>query len=617
MGATLLLLAFLMMLAVTTLYHGHLEAFAALAILFGMSVTLRIFSKTPRKKPESTDKFVVDVTQRRTGTLYRMGLYLVRLYPISALFGYEMQRVEKKTPYTGRTVNAKRFTVQTGIVTVLCIISLGIVIPIAATQLEMPSLYLLMPAPLLIPLAAPLLLDVIISERRTKSASEFLAFVTYAGIMHTVQKTMFWTMQSVCSSAMFCQLSDDSQIVLRYAKGGGEEEGYSIVLMARYHPNRMLREFLEKYVSYIPTNATRLANYVEAVREESLQGTIQKIASYADSANMIFFMGTMTVSILPIMLTVMAFLPSSGFDGASFIGVMFVLPLAFVIFPVFLSAGSVFLQSAKRLSRVSAVAGAASFVLLHIMLPEHLLVSASISVAVFSGINWGANARADWDALHADRELPDMLDYIAEQKKSNSDMMQIFSEYAALPNTAGAIREILYSISSEILQRQSGEAFLGRKFPSRTVQFVFFMLHAIYEHGGGTYETVVSMAHSMRRIAELKEAFAASSRLSVGIAVLSPAVFMFCVMMTSFMTFGVSGDDTLPTAMTVRSDDVAGIVESLKPVSLIIAVAGGLGVSRAVCYSFLQTQYLFLATITSTACLLLWDTLFDALQGLV
>ena len=607
-----------MALAILALYYGQLESFAVFLILFGMCIIFRTIPKTPSKK-DPIDTLIINSSQRRNN-IHKAGMHFSRLAGISRLFQYEMNQLEKKIPYTGRVIDAKRFVMYTSTVSLLSMTSLLITIPIVASISEIAYLYGLIMLPLLIPLVSPILLDGIISERKSKSASEFLAFVTYAGIMHTVHKTMFWTMQSICNYTMFAQLGEDSKIALRYAKGGGEEEGHSITLMAKYHPNRKFREFLEKYVSYIPTNITRLKNYVETAREESLNRTIQKAHSYADSANMVFFMGTMMVSILPIMFTVMAFLPGSGFGAESLIWVMFVIPLVFVVFPLFLSTGTTFLHAKTSTSKVSVVTGIICFTLLYMIFPDYWLASASISVVIFSGINYGINAKMISNGINADRELPDMLDYIAEQKKSKSNMLEIFSEYALLPNTSRVMRDILQKTASDVLVKSSHDAFMSRVFPSNTLQFVFFMLHAIYEHGGGSYESIVSMAHSIRKIVSMKDSFVSSSQFSVAIVVVSPAVFMFCVMMTSFVSFGTPADmenDITKHVMTIKATDVEGIVESLQPVVLIIAIAGGLGVSRVVRYSFCNTQYLFLTTIVSTVCIILWDWIFYTLQSLV
>ena len=615
-------------MGIIALYHGQLEVFAAFSAFFGVCAAFKIIPKKVTLKQDTTsnvlsDRVVSDFLHRKKNKkLYKLGLFFARLPVVCTLFEYELKRVERKIPYTGQVIDAKRFVMYTAITTVLCLVSLSVIISIIVALSGVVHLYLIVVIPLLIPLVSPVLLDGAINDRKSKTSSEFLAFVTYAGIMHTIQKTMFWTMQTMCNSVVFSQLKNDSQIVLRYAKGGGEEEGHAISLMAQYHPDRNFREFLEKYVSYIPTNITRLRNHVETAREESLHNTMTLIKSYTDTANMIFFIGVMAVSILPILLTVMSFLPNTGFDGVSLIGVMFILPLIFVIFPVFLSTGTIFLQTRIVVSHVSVLAGIICCITLFVIFPEHWITSTSVSISVFAGINWRGvtAARQDRDAINADKQLPDMLDYIAEQKKSKNNMMEIFLDYSILPNTHGIIKKILQDIASDILIKPSQHAFLQRVYPSKTTQFVFFMLHAVYEHGGGTYESVISMAHSIRRISEMKDSFVASARLSVVIVVLSPAVFMFCVMMTSFMTFGIPGSDLesgdhIPAGiMMIKADEVANIVKSLQPVSLIIAVAGGLGVSRAVCYSFLHTQHLFFATVTSSVCLLLWDVLFGVLQ---
>ena len=293
------------------------------------------------------------------------------------------------------------------------------------------------------------------------------------------------------------------------------EEGASITEMARHHPDMRLRMFLQKYVSYIGTNTVRLGNYVEIAREEALQDAVMNVQNYTGSANTIFFVGTMMASVLPVMLTVMAFLPSSGINTQSLMAVTFALPMIFVLFPVLMSTGTMFLQTEGKVHMLSCIAGTASFCVLYAAVPGLWILDASVGITVFAGMNWAKTARKERRVQAADREIPDMLDYIAEQKKSKDSMVEIFQDYAQLPNSNSVLQELLQSIASDIMIKSTYDAFFAHRcFPNKTIKFVFFILHAIYEHGGGTYETTIAMAHSIRRIAEIKSQFASSKILS-------------------------------------------------------------------------------------------------------
>ena len=612
------------MMAVISLYSGQLESFLLFLLLFGLCATYKIMPNYLKNRPKKIippeDQLIVDYTPRKNSKVFRMGQLFIKIPGLTKLFQYELRAVEQRIPLTGKVIDAKRYVVQSGVATLMFLIIASVLIPIIAILTNIPYLLPLMAVPLLLPLTGGLLLSGTVNDRKSGVDAEFLAFLTYAVIMHTVQKTMFWTMQSICNYKMFKQLGNDSKIVIRYAKGGGEEEGNSITRMARYHPNKKFREFLEKYVSYIPTNPSRLENHVESARSEALKSTVEKVEGYANSTNMIFFMGTMMISILPIMFTVIAFLPDTGVDGGSVIWIMFILPLIFIIFPLMLSPGTVFMQGKINPSKKSAIIGAACFGALFLIFPEHWLISASVSVTLLAGINYSANSKINSNAMTTDRELPDMLDYIAEQKKGKPNLMEIFVDYSILPNTPEVLRNILQSISSDIMIKRSDKAFLDREFPSNTSRFVFFILHAIHEHGGGTYSTIISMSYSIRQIVTMNNSFVSSSKFSIAIVVISPVIFMFCVMMTSFISFGVPESEDIAidiNVMQIKASDVANIVDELQPVVLIIGIAGGLGVSKIVRYTFFNTQYLFVATVISTICILSWDLLFGTLQGIV
>ena len=628
---------FLFVMSATALFYGQMEFFIVFFACFGACIIIQSVKKRKKKAMTAVaataaaaatpvDTFVTSTNtqSQKNNQFCRIAKYIMTAPLLCYMFEYEYANVRKEIPYTGQIIDSEYFVMYSAVA--MLVTSIAIMVGISLAILITGAIYLLLLffTPLLIPLMAPALLHLKTNERRDRSSSELLPFFTYVSITHTVNKTMFWTILSISRTDMFTQLRNDANIVLRFAKQMGIEEGASITDMARFHPNKQLKIFLERYVSYIGTNTTRLGNYVDITREETLQDTIKSISGYTNSANTVFFMGTMMTSILPIMLTVMTFLPNSGIDVQSLIVVMFVLPLVFVVFPVLVSVRTIFLQADIPVSRLAILAGVSCFGVLYVFTGggnDDIVTSASISVAVFSGVNWARIARKERLAAVADKEIPDMLDYIAEQKKSKNNMIEIFQDYSRLPTSSIILKNLLQGVASDILIKPAYHAFLShRAFPNKTIKFVFFMLYAIYEHGGGTYETTITMAHSIRSIMEIKRQFASSVRFSVLIVVLSPVVFMFAVMMTSFMTFGVpeipSSDVITSNVLAIKTSDVQTTVEALKPVCVIIAVTGGLGVSKITCYTFKHTKYLFLSTVVSSACIISWDTTFGFLQSL-
>lgn len=635
----LVLCVFSLLMSVTGLMYAQMEAFVASLSVFAGCITVKFcWRRKNRRGDTARNVFVTDVQLQKDNKINSIGKRFASIFLLSYIFEYEYRAVCKIIPYTGQVIDARHYVIRTAAATFFAFVLAAVIAVVVAVMVTVMAedgqatylplllllLLLLASAPAIIPFVAPWPLSIQANQRKSAASSEFLPFLTYASVVHTVNKTMFWVFFSINRSGMFCQLGRDAGIVLRYAKQGGIEEGASIIRMAKHHPDRKLKIFLQKYVSYIGTNTTRLGNYVEITREGALQDAIRDVQNYTGSANTIFFVGTMMTSVLPVMLTVMTFLPSSGVDVQSLIAVMFVLPLIFVLFPVMMSTGTVFLQAEKKIFKMSFVAGAASFGILYVVLPHMWMLDASVGVAVFAGVNWARTAKKEMAAHAADREIPDMLDYIAEQKKAKNNMVEILQDYAQLPGSGTVLQELLRGVTSDIMIKSTYNAFFAhRHFPDRTLKFVFFILHAIYEHGGGTYETMIAMAHSIRKIVEIKEQFASSVRFSVGIVVLSPVVFMFSVMMTSFMTFGVP-DNAMDTGsagiaanvIAIKMTDIQRTVEALKPVSLIIAVTGGLGVSKITSYTFGQTKYLFLATVVSSVCLAVWDTVFVFMQSL-
>ena len=627
MRILLVLSIIFLILSMLMLYYSSIDS----AIIFGLlfiGCLLGRYAKTfkRRKKLKKAVPLIKKKYARRYSLVFRWGQSFSKMAGMRHLFDMEKKAVVAKAPYTGKIKDENHFVIQSATATLVLIMVAAGVGAAASVMLATPLPMLLAPLPLLIPLVAPLSLDMEKNNRAQMVGSEMLAFLTYCTIVHSVDKTMFWTFSSVLNSVLLAQIKNDARIVLRFAKTIGEEEGTAILHMAKLHPNRKFREFLEKYVAFMSASPVSMERHVENAREVAMKDTVKTIKNYTNSTSMVFFMGTMSVSIIPIMITIMSFIPNASIDTGSLISIVFILPLIFVIMPFLMSPGSIFLRSDPKFFIFSPLFGLAAGVLAW-MLPDLLgfgempLIAIAAFVCATAGSNWLKWKKYNDREAKADNDLPDMLDYVAEQKKGMSNTIEIFRQYAMLKTTPKVIASLLRGVISDISLYTTYEAFYTRrKFPSRTLRFTFFMLFSIYEHGGGTYKTMIEMAHSMRKIVRIKSEFQDSSLMSAMIMVASPAVFAFSVMMISFMSFG--GPEANSSSIPVNHNltllqgiDTKAITDSLKPMVLMLGVTGGLGVSKIVTYSFKNTKYLFMSSAVSIICLGIWDTLFAFMQS--
>ena len=195
----------------------------------------------------------------------------------------------------------------------------------------------------------------------------------------------------------------------------------------------------------------------------------------------------------------------------------------------------------------------------------------------------------------------------------------MLSEYAAMPATRPCVARMLRGVASAAVVRPAREAFCGAaSYPSAAARFALFVLYAIHEHGGGTRETVVAMAHSMRRMSEARRRFASEVRFSAALVVASPLVLTFAVMSTSLMALGpaaVQGGG-LGGPAEVGAGAAADLVDSLRPAVAMVGICGGLAVCRIADHSFLRTRHLFLAASVSAACLAAWDAALGLARSL-
>ena len=491
------------------------------------------------------------------------------------------------------------------------------------------------------PLLAPLVLSARISARASATSSELLAFLTLAGIVHTVNKTLFWTFESVAAArGVFSAVGSDAAIVMRLARGGGLDEVSALMALAQHHPHRRFRTFLQRYASLVGTSRARLASHVEQARDEALASAVAAASSYAAAANGAFFAGVMAVAVLPMMLVGVVFLPGAGPAAAAapLLAAIMLAPLAFLAMPAFMPADS-FLRDGGAVRAPAALAAAAAAAALAAAAlsvwqgHEAAPLAAAAAAAAFGGGNWALSAGRERDAAAADDEMPGLLDYIAEQRGSRPGVVPVLAEYAALPSTSPCVRRLLRGVVSDSVVRPAREAFCSaRSYPSATARFVLFVLHAIHEHGGGTRETVVSMAHSIRRMSEARRRLAGEIRFSAMLIVASPFILTFAIASTSLMALDPTGalqpggraggaaEEAAAAAAAAASPALrgaAGLADSLRPAVAMVGVCGGLAVCRIADYSFRRTRYLCLASSSSAACLALWDAILGAARSLV
>lgn len=608
-----------------TLYYDTTEYSWVFGAGFGVSLvaakTAYLFKRRRRRRKVRTKKIVKGTHVHDYSLLMRAGRSLTHKKPFNRLFDWELEQITEKAPYTGHVRDERHLVVQSATAMLVLLAGGACAAAVMSVMLGTALPMVFVPLPLLVPLIVPVTLDAGKSNRAQQTSSELLAFLTYCTILHSVPKTLFWTFESVLHSHMFEQIKHDANIVMRYAKSAGEEEGNSIIHMAKFHPHKVFREFMQKYVAFMGTNPDGMAGHVEGARKSAMKATIEKINGYTNSSGTVFFMGTIGVCIIPIMITIMSFIPNSSVDASSLLSIVFIVPLIFIVMPYFMSTGSIFLRSESTFYFLSPGFGIAAGLPVFFLLPDMPFLAMACMVTVAAGVNWLKSKKAEDEGNAADMELPEMLSYVAEQKKATSNMIDIFREYSTLDTTPAVMKRLVKGVVSDIYVTDTFKAFYGnRQFPTRTVRFAFFILYSIYEFGGGSYKTMVDMHHSMRRVIEIKTDFLSATRTSALLMVASPVVFTFSVMMISFMTFGSPDNTNIPASVSsnvalLQGVDIRGITDSLKPMALLIGVAGGLGVSKIVNYSFKNTRFLFFSSLAAAGCLAVWDYFFEFMQS--
>ena len=556
---------------------------------------------------------------------------------LSALFSYEAARVARLAPRTGGQLDEQYFVIRTaactaaGLAAGACIAAgAALALPAAAAAAAVAAAAL--SAPLAAPLLAPLALSARAAARASATSAEFLAFLTLAGIVHTVDRTLFWTLESIASApGALPAMGADAAALLRHVRAGGMDEVSALMELARFHPHEGLRTFLQRYASLSGASPARLAMYVEQARDSALAAAAAAASSYAAAAGGAFFAGVMAVAVMPMMLVGVMFLPGAGPSASAgpLLAAVMAAPLAFLAMPAFMPADS-FLRDAGAARRpaVQAAAAAAAGLAAAALSgwgAHALPLAAAAAAAALGGAGWALSARADRDAAEADAEMPALLDHIAEQRLFRSDIVGMLSEYAAMPTTGPCVAALLRGVASAAVVRPAREAFCGAaRYPSAAARFALFVLYAIHEHGGGTRETVVSMAHSMRRMSEARRRFAAEVRLPALLVVASPAVLTFAVMSASLMAAGPAGGaaagaaaDGFGLGAGAAAAAAAGLADSLRPAVAMVGVCGGLAACRIADHSFRRTRYLFMASLTAAACLALWDTMLGLARSLV
>ncbi len=585
-------------------------------------------------------RLVAGVMSRRPTRLNALGRAVMAAPLLSALFAHEAARVARLAPRTGAPLDEQYFVIRTaaaaaaalaaGLAAAAAAALAGALPPAEAAAAAAAALL----APVLAPLLAPLALSARASARASATSSELLAFLTLAGIVHTVDRTLFWTFESIASApGALSAMGADAAALLRHARAGGMDEVSALMELARFHPHAGLRTFLQRYASLVGTSPARLAMCVEQARDEALSAAVAAASSYAAAAGGAFFAGTMAVAVLPMMLVGVMFLPGAGAAAAAgpLLAAVMAAPLAFLALPAFMPADS-FLRDAGAVRRPAAQAAAAAAAGLAAAGlsgwgAESLPLAAAAAAAALGGAGWALSARADRDAAEADAEMPALLDYIAEQRRSRPDIVGMLAEYAALPSTGPCVAALLRGVASAAVVRPAREAFCGAaRYPSAAARFALFVLYAIHEHGGGTRETVVAMAHSMRRMSEARRRFAAEVRLPALLVVASPAVLAFAVMSASLMAAGpaaVAGAGAGAGAAAAGAFGAggiaaaAGLADSLRPAVAMTGVCGGLAACRIADHSFRRTRYLAMASSVAAACLAGWDAAMGLARSLL
>ncbi len=450
---------------------------------------------------------------------------LLRIKPISQLQTRMSASVEQDILQSGVAVNPRLIGARS---TAYMLLAAAIGVPISlylSTSISHAFLVFLF-APVIVLIYPALQLKSVASERKKLIEDELPFFASYASVMQTVGRSLYYSITQVAGEGIFKVLEREGVMVKRNVEVFAMDQLEAMNNLALNHPNSSFKSFLLGYVS-IARSGGDLSRYMELKASEFFNSTRFRMSRYTSHA------GTLSESMLIVLLVLPSLFISSAFimpgKFVSMLGIVGIVVVPMIAVTMIFVANYAQPKSRDTImhSKYAVVSAIACAVIL-LAIRADLWLILTISAIGGSGVNVLQTQRQFRQISSAESAMPDFMRDVTEYRKIGYDISQAVVRTAEERKYNAFFDTIVADIASRIRFGYTfAEAVTSVSIGSWIGKLVFFVLAKVSETGGGTPAVLEYLTNFISQFNEARKEMLSSVRIHAIMAYSGPLMMVW------------------------------------------------------------------------------------------
>ncbi|MDE1767078.1 MAG: hypothetical protein KGI27_12530 [Thaumarchaeota archaeon] len=363
------------------------------------------------------------------------------------------------------------------------------------------------------------------SKRETEINHELAYFVRYAGIMQSVEKSLYDSLIGVIGYGLFDIIETDGKMVYRNVTMFAMDIFEALNEIALNHPNRAFRSFLLSYVATAQTGGD-LVNLVEGEADSFFESLKYTIKRYVETSSTFGEILLIILLIMPTFLIATSFLlPGSSVILLVLIGVVGI-PMISLGLVIMIDTSQPRNQNKVIVSRLAFLVGIIIGII-GIISQQHPWFIITSGVLGFALTNSLYTIPQFTQIKNLENAMPEFLRDVTEYRKIGYDMTISLFQLFGKRRYNDTFDKLFGTIFSKLKSGQTLSSITLGENRSWMTRLIIFILGKLADTGGGTPLTLEHLTRFVSDVIITKRETVSALRMQMFLVYIGPVLMVW------------------------------------------------------------------------------------------
>ncbi|MGI0101927.1 MAG: hypothetical protein ACREA7_04950 [Nitrosotalea sp.] len=363
------------------------------------------------------------------------------------------------------------------------------------------------------------------SKRDTEINHELAYFVRYAGIMQSVEKSLYDSLIGVIGYSLFYIIETDGKMAYRNVTMFAMDIFEALNEIALHHPNRAFRSFLLSYIATAQTGGD-LVNLVEGEADSFFESLKSGIKRYVETSSTFGEILLIMLLIMPTFLIATSFLlPGSSVLLLVLIGVIGI-PMISLGLVIMIDTSQPRNQNKVTVSMLAFLVGIITGAI-GIILQQHPWFIITSGVLGFALTNSLFTVPQFTQIKNLENAMPEFLRDVTEYRKIGYDMTISLFQLFGKRKYNKHFDQLFGTIFSKLKSGQTLSSIVPAENRSWMTRLIIFILGKLADTGGGTPLTLEHLTRFVSDVIITKRETVSALRMQMFLVYIGPILMVW------------------------------------------------------------------------------------------